>query len=129
MGNSIYDSGVIYKYLSTLKLEEYFRRLVLRHIVSILLSLFMTGYKGKIVQMSENSEKCRTTVAHFLNHGKWDADLLERILRKEIIRSMRKQSVQANQSFALWMIRYPQRQSLRHRPNIQYRMRISTSRT
>ena len=86
MGNSIYDSGVIYKYLSTLKLEEHFRRLVLRHIVSILLSVFMAGYKGKAVQMSANSEKCRTTVAHFLNHGKWDDDLLERILRREVIR-------------------------------------------
>ena len=86
MGNSIYDSGVIYKYLSFLKFEGHFRRLVLRHIVSILLSVFMAGYKGKTVQMSENSEKCRTTVAHFLNHGQWDDDLLEQILRREVIR-------------------------------------------
>ena len=71
MGNSIYDSEVIYKYLSFLKFEGHFRRLVLRHIVSILLSVFMAGYKGKTVQMSENSEKCRTTVGYFLNHGKW----------------------------------------------------------
>ena len=86
MSNSIYDSEVIYKYLSFLKFEGHFRRLVLRHIVSILLSVFMAGYKGKTVQMSENSEKCRTTVAHFLNHGQWDDDLLEQILRREVIR-------------------------------------------
>ena len=36
--------------------------------------------------MSEYSDKCRTTVAHFLNHGKWNDDLLDQILKKEIIR-------------------------------------------
>ena len=111
MSNSIYDSEVIYKYLSFLKLEEYFRRLVLRHIVSILLSVFMAGYKGKTVQMSANSEKCRTTV--IMGNGTtiyWSEFSEERLYAE----SMRKQSVRANQSFALWMIRYPQRQSLRH---------------
>ena len=86
MGNSIYDSEVIYKYLLNLKFEQYFRRLVLQHIVSILITVFMFGYKGKTIQMSENSAKCRTTVAHFLNHGTWNEDLLEQILKKEIVR-------------------------------------------
>ena len=54
--------------------------------MSILIAVFMLGYKGKTVQMSEASEKHRTTVAHFLNHGKWDDDLLEQILKAEVIR-------------------------------------------
>lgn len=86
MGNSIHDSEVIYNSLLTLKLEQHFRRLVLRHIMSILIAVFMHGYKGKMVQISEASEKHRTTVAHFLNHGKWDDDLLEQILREEVVR-------------------------------------------
>ena len=85
MGNSIYDSAVIYKYLLNLKLEQHFRRLVLQHITSILITVFMSGYKGKTVEMSRNSERCRTTIAHFLNHGRWDDDLLEGILKAEVI--------------------------------------------
>ena len=92
MGNSIYDSEVIYKYFSTLKMEQPFRRLVLQHIISILITVFMFGYKGKTIQMGSNSEKCRTTVAHFLNHGKWNDDLLEQTLKKEIIRRIYEES-------------------------------------
>ena len=86
MGNSIYDSETIYKCFLELHLEQHFRRLVLRHIMSILVAVFMLGYKGKTIQMSEASEKHRTTVAYFLNHGKWDDNRLEQILKAEIIR-------------------------------------------
>ena len=86
MGNSIYDSEIIYKCFLELRLEQHFRRLVLRHIMSILVAVFMLGYKGKTIQMSEASEKHRTTVAYFLNHGKWDDNRLEQILKAEIIR-------------------------------------------
>lgn len=86
MSNSIYDSDVIYNCFLELRLEQHFRRLVLRHIVSILVAVFLFGYRGKTIQMSEASEKHRTTVAYFLNHGKWDDNLLEQILKGAIIR-------------------------------------------
>ena len=70
MGNSIYDCEVIYNCFLELRLKQHFRRLVLRHIMSILVAVFMLGYKGKANQMSQASEKHRTTVAYFLNHGK-----------------------------------------------------------
>ena len=61
MGNSIYDSATIYKCLLQLKLEKCYRRVILRHIMSILISVFTIGYKGKTVQMGKSSEKHRTT--------------------------------------------------------------------
>ena len=88
MGNSIYDSKVIFNSILKLDLEKYFRRLVLRHIMTILAAVFMSGYKGKTVQMSQNSEAHRTTIAHFLNHGKWDDAVLEEILRRQVVRTI-----------------------------------------
>ena len=52
MGNSIFDSDVIFKFISDLGLTNFFRRTVLRHIMSILIAVFMSGYKGKVPQMS-----------------------------------------------------------------------------
>ena len=86
MGNSIYDSEVIFKYISSLKLDQHFRRIVLQHITTILISVFMYGYNGKTVEMSRVSARSRTTIAHFLNHGKWDDDLLAQLLKKEVVR-------------------------------------------
>lgn len=85
MGNSIYDSSTIYKCFLQLKLEDYYRRVILRHIMSILISVFTIGYKGKTVQMGKSSEKHRTTIGHFLNHGKWDESILERCVKTEVI--------------------------------------------
>ena len=72
MGNSIYDSATIYKCFLQLELEKCYRRVILRHIMSILICVFTIGYHGKTIQMEKTSERHRTTIAHFLNHGKWD---------------------------------------------------------
>lgn len=36
--------------------------------------------------MEKASEKHRTTIAHFLNHGKWEEDILEQCVKAEVIR-------------------------------------------
>lgn len=54
--------------------------------MTILICVFTRGYKGKTVQMEKASEKHRTTIAHFLNDGKWDEDILEKIVKAEVIR-------------------------------------------
>ena len=72
MGNSIYESAAICKCLLQLKCEQHYRRVVMRHIMSILICVFTIGYKGKTVQMEKVSERHRTSIAYFLNHGKWD---------------------------------------------------------
>ncbi|MBP5718207.1 MAG: transposase [Abditibacteriota bacterium] len=58
---------------------------MIKHIMAILIAVFSRGYKGKTVQFAQSSPYHRTTVAHFLNHGKWDSDKLERILQQTVI--------------------------------------------
>ncbi len=88
MGNSIYDSEVIFKQILNLQLEQHFRRIVLRHIMTILVAVFSIGYGGKTTQMSTVSEKRRTTIAHFLNHGCWEDDVLEQILKEHVVQTI-----------------------------------------
>ena len=40
--------------------------------MSILISIFISGYHGKTTDFAQNSSCHRTTIAHFLNSGKWD---------------------------------------------------------
>ena len=86
MGNSIHNSAIIYKCFMQLKLGEHYRRVVLRHIMSILICVFTIGYKGKTVQMERASEKHRTSIAYFLNHGRWEEGILEQCVKAEVIR-------------------------------------------
>ncbi len=39
--------------------------------LSILISIFILGYHGKTTDFAKNSSCHRTTIAHFLNSGKW----------------------------------------------------------
>ena len=76
MGNSIYHSKSIYKYLLENKICQHFTHTVIRHIMAILVAVFVSGYRGKTVQIAQVSPRHRTTVAHFLNKGKWDSHWL-----------------------------------------------------
>ena len=93
MGNSIFDSDVIFKFFLDLGLTNFFRRTVLRHIMSILIAVFMSGYKGKVSQMSEVSPRHRTTIAHFLNHGDWEEEILAQKLKENVIRLIFKMAI------------------------------------
>lgn len=86
MGNSIYNSATIYKCFLQIKLEQSYRRVILKHLMSVLISVFTIGYHGKTVQMGKCSENHRTTIAYFLNHGKWDENILEQCVKAEVIR-------------------------------------------
>ena len=88
MGHSIYDSEIIFNNILKIGLEKIFRRLVLRHIMSILIAVFMPGYKGKTTQMSAECEEHRTTIAHFLNQGHWDDNALECAIKQYVIRTI-----------------------------------------
>ena len=86
MGNSIYDSATIFKCFLQIKLEQKYRRVILKHLMSILICVFTIGYHGKTVQMEKCSENHRTTIAYFLNQGKWDENILEQCVKAEVIR-------------------------------------------
>ncbi|MDO4471341.1 MAG: transposase [Bacillota bacterium] len=53
--------------------------------MSILISIFLSGYHGKTTDFAKNSSCHRTTIAHFLNSGKWDDSLLSDTLKKSVI--------------------------------------------
>ena len=54
--------------------------------MTIIISVFLQGYRGKTVDFAKAGPHHRTTVAHFLNHGKWDSSKLQDILKASVIR-------------------------------------------
>ena len=57
----------------------------MKHIMAVLISVFMAGYKGKTTQMAEVSPCHRTTIAHFLNKGRWDSQWLEDWVKDAVV--------------------------------------------
>ena len=53
--------------------------------MSILISIFISGYHGKTADFAKNSPCHRTTIAHFLNSGKWDDSLLSDTLKRSVV--------------------------------------------
>ena len=66
-------------------MPEKFTRLVIQHLLTIVIAAFSLGYNGKTVNFARYSPCHRTTVAHFLNHGKWDESLLDGIIKRKVI--------------------------------------------
>ena len=85
MRNSIYESRSIYKCLREIKLCERLSHIAIKHIMTILITMYSVGYRGKTVDFSRNSPHHRTTIAHFLNQGKWDDKAVEKILKQAVI--------------------------------------------
>ena len=57
----------------------------LRHLMAIILSVFLRGYRGKTTDFTIASLHHRTTVAHFLNQGKWNDSALQDTLKSSVI--------------------------------------------
>ena len=53
--------------------------------MSILISIFISGYHEKTTDFAKNSSCHRTTIAHFLNSGKWNDPLLSDALKQAVI--------------------------------------------
>ena len=58
---------------------------MINHLMSILISIFLSGYHGKTTDFAKNSSCHRTTIANFLNSGKWDESLLSDTLKRSVI--------------------------------------------
>lgn len=63
--------------------------------MAVLVSVFSLGYKGKTVNFSMHSPCHRTTLAHFLNRGKWDDPLLEDILKASVVQMVYQEAVRS----------------------------------
>ena len=86
IANSIHHSNSIYNYFKNLKLGLFLSDIYLRHLMTIIISVFLQGHRGKTVDFAKAGPHHRTTVAHFLNQGKWDSSKLQDILKASVIR-------------------------------------------
>ena len=85
LANTIHHSAFIYNHLMKLNLCKFYSNQVINHLMSILVSIFISGYHGKNTDFAKNSSCHRTTIAHFLNSGKWDDPLLSDTLKRFVI--------------------------------------------
>ena len=83
--SSIHHSNSIYNYFKTLNLSLFLSDVYLKHLMTIIVAVFLRGYKGKIMDFAQVSHHHRTTIAHFLNHGKWNDLALEDTLKSSVL--------------------------------------------
>ena len=83
--NTIHHSSFIYNQFKKFNLCKSYSNRVINHLMSILISIFISGYHGKTTDFAKNSSCHRTTIAHFLNSGKWDDSLLSDTLKRSVI--------------------------------------------
>ena len=67
VANSIHHSNSIYNYFKSLKLGLFLSDVYLNHLMIIMVSVFLRGYRGKTIDFVEVSCMHRTTTAYFLN--------------------------------------------------------------
>ena len=72
-----------------------FPQTTMKHIMAILISVFSLGYHGKTIDFERYSPCHRTTVAHFLNKGKWDDAKLEDILKSTVIQMIYQEALRS----------------------------------
>ena len=65
--------------------------------MAILISVFSLGYHEKTVDFEKYSPCHRTTVAHFLNKGKWDDNKLKDILKHTVIQFIYKEALRSGE--------------------------------
>ena len=85
LANTIHHSTFLYNQFKKLNLCKSFSNRVIGYLMSILSSIFISGYHGKTTDFAQNSSCHRTTIAHFLNSGKWDDTLLENTLKSSVV--------------------------------------------
>lgn len=83
----INDSFDIIKFLNKLNLDLFYSKPQLKHLISVVLSMVLKGFNGKITDINElNTEKHRTTISRFLNESPWDEELLLEEIKKYAIK-------------------------------------------
>ena len=85
LANTIHHSSFIYNQFKKLNLCKFYSNRVINHLISILISIFISGYHGRTTDFAKNSSCHRTTIAHFLNSGKWNDSLLSDTLKQSVI--------------------------------------------
>ena len=97
VANSIHHSNSIYNLFKTLKLGLFLSDVYLNHLMTIIVSVFLRGYRGKTVDFAAVSGQHRTTTAYFLNHGKWNDSALQDTLKSAVIQVVYREALRSNQ--------------------------------
>ena len=97
IANSIHHSNKIYNYFKTLKLGQFLSDIYLNHLMTIIVSVFLRGYRGKTIDFAQVSHHHRTTIAHFLNHGKWNDLALQDTLKNSVIQIIYQEAQRSGQ--------------------------------
>ena len=85
MNTSIHHSEKIFNSLKKINITQKLSSIAIKHIITIIITIFSFGYRGKTVNFERNSDNHRTTVAYFLNKGKWDSGWLEETLKQTVM--------------------------------------------
>ena len=85
MNTSLHHSETIFNSLSKNNFTSSLSDIAIKHIITIMITIFTLGYKGKTVDFERNSDNHRTTVGYFLNKGKWDSGSLESALKEFVV--------------------------------------------
>lgn len=97
VANSIHHSNKIYNYFKTLKLGQFLSDVYLNHLMTIIISVFLRGYRGKTIDFAQVSHHHRTTIAYFLNHGKWNDLALQDTLKSSVIQIIYQEAQRSGQ--------------------------------
>ena len=98
MENSIHHSELLYNCFKKLNLCRVFPQTTMKHIMTILISVFSLGYHGETIDFERYSPCHRTTVAHFLNKGKWDDSKMEDILKSTVIQIIYQEALRSGKT-------------------------------
>ena len=69
----------------------------LNHLITIIVSVFLRGYRGKTIDFAQVSHHHRTTIAYFLNHGKWNDLALQDTLKSSVIQIIYQEAQRSDQ--------------------------------
>ena len=65
--------------------------------MTIIVSVFLRGYRGKTIDFAQVSHHHRTTIAYFLNHGKWNDLALQDTLKSSVIQIIYQEAQRSDQ--------------------------------
>lgn len=69
--------------------------------MTIIVSVFLRGYRGKTIDFAQVSHHHRTTIAYFLNHGKWNDLALQDTLKSSVIQIIYQEAQRSGQPILL----------------------------
>ena len=88
MNKSIHYSEEICNCLKAQNIAQKLSDYVLGYVISIIISIFCAGYKGKTVDFEKHSNRHRTSISRFLKSERWDDHVLETAIKQVVLKTI-----------------------------------------